>query len=95
MLENHPAVMLNPAGRTVPIRDLDGGVSRENNLFVLNPEIALDEIEFRPLGYTSAALDSYADFKALKDAGKIPANVRFQVSLPTPFATSHTLPPRY
>lgn len=87
MLEKHPAVMLNPAGRTVPIRDLEGGVSRENNLFVLNPEMTLDEIEFRPLGYTSAALDSYADFKALKEAGKIPANVRFQVSLPTPFAT--------
>lgn len=87
MLEKHPAVMLNPAGRTVPIRDLDGGISRENNLFVLNPEIALDDIEFRPLGYTSAALESYADFKALKDAGKIPADVRFQISIPTPFAT--------
>jgi len=87
MLEKHSAVMLNPAGRTVPIRDLDGGVSRENHLFVLNPEIALADIEFRPLGYTSAALESYADFKSLKDQGKIPADVRFQISLPTPFAT--------
>lgn len=87
MLEKHPAVMLNPAGRTVPIRDLEGGVSRENNLFVLNPKMALDEIEFRPLGYTAAALDSYADFKTLKGEGKIPTNVRFQVSIPTPFAT--------
>ena len=87
MLEQHPAVMLDPAGRKVPIRDLDGGVSRENHLFVLNPELALDEIKFRPLGYTSAAVDSYADFKALKASGKIPAEVRFQVSIPTPFAT--------
>ncbi|MFT7586886.1 MAG: hypothetical protein ACI9EW_003325 [Cellvibrionaceae bacterium] len=87
MLEKHPAVMLNPAGRTVPIRDLDGGVSRQNHLFVLNPEIALDEIDFRPLGYAAAAIDSYATFKSLKEAGKIPAGVRFQISLPTPFAT--------
>ena len=87
MLEAHPAVMLDPAGRTVPIRDLKGGVSRENHLFVLNPDIPLDEIDFLPLGYTTAALDSYAVFSAKQAAGVIPPETRFQVSLPTPFAT--------
>ncbi|MGB0387082.1 MAG: hypothetical protein ACPGWR_19880 [Ardenticatenaceae bacterium] len=87
MLEEHPAVMLNPEGRTVPIRDLQGGVSRENNLFVLNPEMSPEQINFRPLGYVLPALDSYQVFKAKRDQGIIPRHVRFQVSLPTPFAT--------
>ncbi len=87
MLERHPAVLLDPAGRKVPIRDLDGGVSRENHLFVLNPDMPLDEIEFRPLGYAKAAIDSFAVFEQTQAEGKIPAGVRFQVCMPTPFAT--------
>ncbi len=87
MLEQHHAVMLNPAGRTVPIRDLQGGVSRENNLFVLNPDVPVDEIVFRPLGYVQPAVDSFAVFQAKQQSGQIPPDVRFQVSLPTPFAT--------
>ncbi|MGB1250995.1 MAG: hypothetical protein ACPG8W_10305 [Candidatus Promineifilaceae bacterium] len=87
MLETHPAVMLDPDGRTVPIRDLQGGVSRQNHLFVLNPAVSAETINFLPLGYASAAIDSYATFAAKKAAGVIPADVRFQVSLPTPFAT--------
>lgn len=38
------------------------------------------------IGYASVAKESYAEFKKLKDAGTIPAHVRFQVSLPTPMA---------
>ena len=87
MLSQHPAVKINPAGRTVPIRDLEGKVSRENPLFVLNPDMPLDTIEFRPLGYSKAAIDSWHIFEQQQQAGKIPANVRFQVSIPTPFAT--------
>ncbi|MEM8860897.1 MAG: hypothetical protein AAGD96_21445, partial [Chloroflexota bacterium] len=87
MLEQHPAVMLDPAGRKVPIRDLEGGVSRENHLFVLNPAVSFNEIKFRPLGYAEAAIESYAEFHRLQHAGTIPSGVRFQVSLPTPFAT--------
>lgn len=34
--------------------------------------------------YDSNAIESYKTFKALQDAGKIPSNVKFQVSLPTP-----------
>ena len=87
MLEKHPAVMLNPAGRTVPIRDLKGGVSRQNNLFVLREDVSAETRNFLPLGYTKAAVDSYADFAKKQAAGDIPANLRFQVSIPTPFAT--------
>ncbi|MEM7332556.1 MAG: hypothetical protein AAF490_10720 [Chloroflexota bacterium] len=87
MLESHPAVMLDPNGRKVPIRDLKGGVSRENHLFVINPAIDESEINFLPLGYAQAALDSFAIFQQKEAAGVIPPNMRFQVCLPTPFAT--------
>ncbi|MBI2777056.1 MAG: hypothetical protein HYX57_07310 [Chloroflexi bacterium] len=38
------------------------------------------------LGYADAAIDSYAEFVRLRAAGTIPAGVRFQVSIPTPYA---------
>jgi hypothetical protein len=44
------------------------------------------ELEFGSLGYADAALSSYQTFARLKQAGEIPAHVRFQVSLPTPLA---------
>jgi len=40
----------------------------------------------RGLGYADAAIESYAEFRRLRDAGTIPPDVRFQVSIPTPFA---------
>ncbi len=40
----------------------------------------------RALGYADAARDSYAEFVRLRAAGVIPADVRFQVSVPTPYA---------
>ncbi|KAF2250800.1 hypothetical protein BU26DRAFT_270221 [Trematosphaeria pertusa] len=36
-------------------------------------------------GYDDAALESYAEFKKLKEEGKIPKGARFQVCLPTVF----------
>ncbi|UJP10147.1 hypothetical protein L2X99_17690 [Microbacterium sp. KUDC0406] len=39
-----------------------------------------------PLGYASAALESYEIFRRLRDQGVIAEEVRFQVSLPTPLA---------
>lgn len=43
-------------------------------------------IEFPPLGYAAAAIESYALFRRLREEGAVPAGVRFQVSLPTPLA---------
>jgi len=43
-------------------------------------------IELPALGYADAAIDSYAIFERLRDAGKIAEGIRFQVSLPTPVA---------
>lgn len=43
-------------------------------------------ISFGPLGYASAARDSWAVFQRLQNAGTIRPDQRFQVSLPTPMA---------
>jgi methionine synthase II (cobalamin-independent) len=44
------------------------------------------DIRFGELGYAREARASYQDFLAARKAGQLPAGVRFQVSLPTPFA---------
>jgi hypothetical protein len=43
-------------------------------------------VEFPPLGYASAAEESYAIFRRLRQEGVIASGTRFQVSLPTPLA---------
>ncbi|MEO6309284.1 MAG: hypothetical protein ABIO33_01190 [Leifsonia sp.] len=52
----------------------------------LDGSVAAEALEIGPLGYASAAIDSYARFVAGRDAGTIPAHVRFQVCLPSPLA---------
>ncbi|MGH2513304.1 MAG: hypothetical protein ACRDGQ_11515 [Candidatus Limnocylindrales bacterium] len=43
-------------------------------------------IPARGLGYADAAIASYAEFTKLRASGVIPEGVRFQVSIPTPYA---------
>jgi hypothetical protein len=53
------------------------------------PGLDVDEdvvIPARGLGYADAAAASYPEFVRLRETGLIPAGVRFQVSVPTPFA---------
>lgn len=52
----------------------------------VKPEFTPEQVEFGPLGFAKAAIASYPEFKALKDAGRYKADTRFQVSLPTPLA---------
>lgn len=52
----------------------------------LAPGVQAQQLRFCELGYAREAYASYADFKAAKAAGKLPEKVRFQVSLPTPYA---------
>ena len=44
------------------------------------------DIVLPSLGYADAALESYAIFTRLRAEGAVPADIRFQVSLPTPLA---------
>lgn len=54
--------------------------------FRLKPGATVDDVKFPPLGYAAVAEASYVAFKALKVAGKIGRDTKFQVCLPTPIA---------
>jgi hypothetical protein len=45
-----------------------------------------DEVHWGELGYAREARPGYEDFVAARSAGQLPQSVRFQVSLPTPWA---------
>ena len=47
--------------------------------------LAPTDIVFDTLHYRPNAVESYATFKQMKDEGKLPPGMRFQVSIPTPF----------
>lgn len=52
--------------------------------FAMDGTISAAHLTFPNLGYADAAIESYGRFTALRNAGVIPAGVRFQVSIPTP-----------
>jgi hypothetical protein len=55
------------------------GTGRER--YALKPGVGPQDVRFENLFYADIARDSYAVFKRLKDAGKIPAGTKFQVDL--------------
>lgn len=55
------------------------GTGRER--YALKPGFAAEEIGFENLFYADIAKQSYAEFKRLKEAGKIPPGTKFQVDL--------------
>lgn len=72
LLAGNPALQQLPSAGPFPV-------------FVLNPAHR-GPVAFGALGYAKAAQESYAVFRRLRDAGRIPSGLRFQVSLPTPLA---------
>ena len=54
------------------------------------PGVNPEDIHFGELGYCREARISYRDFRKARERGDIPADVRFQVSLPTPMAVIGT-----
>ncbi len=52
--------------------------------YTIKPGVSAADVRFDSLGYAAVALESYAIFAELKQAGRIAEGVRFQVSLPTP-----------
>lgn len=55
------------------------GTGRER--YTLKPGINPRDVHFAYLFYADIAKQSYAEFKRLKDAGKVPLNTKFQVDL--------------
>ena len=58
-----------------------------DNMPSLQVDPAVTELPSRSLGYADAVAQSYPLFRRLRDAGDIPAGVKFQVSVPTPYAS--------
>jgi methionine synthase II (cobalamin-independent) len=54
---------------------------------VLSVDPSVTALPPRALGYADEAEASYAIFRRLRDEGAIPPDVKFQVSIPTPYAT--------
>lgn len=52
----------------------------------LRDGVRAEDLHFGELGYSREARSSYQDFLAARRSGVLPPGVRFQVSLPTPYA---------
>lgn len=68
---------------------IPGGIARylhmTNQRYRPAPGQNLDTVDFGPLGYLTAARESYAVFAAARTEGKIAPGTRFQISVPTAF----------
>jgi len=88
MLENHPAMEVDPTVPPFPFRQWDGRVLREIPLLRFRAGVDPDEVAFET-GYAAAAEASYDILRALQAAIEIPPGLRFQVCLPTPMASAY------
>jgi len=83
-----------PLLRASPYLKIDPEAGRVKSTLV--PTLCLvdgvkpEEVRFSELGYAREARASYQDFLAARKRGELPANVRFQVCLPTPLAVTYT-----
>lgn len=88
VLAENPAIEV---ARDVPpfkFTQWDGKVVREIQRLRLKPGAKPNPDEFKT-GYADMAIASWGLFDRLQKAGVIPANVKFQVSIPTPIAPTY------
>ena len=88
MLEQHPAMELDPDEPPYALYQWDGQLLRETSYIRFRPGVDPAAVDF-PTGYAEAALESFDLYARLQDDGVVPGDARFQVSLPTPMATAY------
>jgi hypothetical protein len=88
MLLRHPAMELDTDTKPFEVRQWDGALIRTSEWLRFKAGIDPATVTFET-GYAGAARESYATFRRLRDAGEIPAGVRFQVCLPTPMSSGY------
>ncbi len=88
ILANHPAMETDKSVPKFEFKQWDGKVIREVDLLRIKDGINLDQLIF-PIGYSEHAIESFRNFERLQSQGKIPSDIKFQVSLPTPFAAGY------
>ncbi len=88
MLGNHPDMEVDTEIEPFQVVQWDGKVVRETQWMKFKDGADPSKTTFHT-GYRDAAVESYQVFARLQDEGVIGANVRFQVSMPTPMATTY------
>ena len=88
MLEAHPAMERDTDTPPFELRQWDGALIRTTDWLRFRLGVDPATVSF-DTGYATAARDSYAVFRRLRQAGSIPPGVRFQVCLPTPMASGY------
>jgi hypothetical protein len=78
LLRANPFLRADPAGERIP--------TNQSLRIALGEGVSAADVRFGELGYAREARASYLDFLAAKKAGQLPAEVRFQVCLPTALA---------
>jgi hypothetical protein len=87
LLEN-PAIELAKDVPPLKFVQWDGKVIREIPRLRLKPGAKPDPASFKT-GYADMAIESWGLFERMQKAGTIPANVKFQISIPTPIAPTY------
>jgi hypothetical protein len=88
VLAENPAIELAKDVPPFKFTQWDGKVVREIPRLRIKPGMTPDARHFKT-GYADMAIESWGKFERLQKAGPIPANVKFQVSLPTPVAPTY------
>jgi hypothetical protein len=78
----------NPSLMQVGIAKLNGRATLGAPIYRIKPGVKLEDVKLGPYGYGANAAASYAEFRKLRDAGKIPPKTRMQVTMPGPGTTS-------
>ena len=90
LLQAHPALEPDPES-SVPLRETaEDGLAvdaRKFHFLRVKPGIGGEDFEIEAQ-YAQHAVESFHTFDQLQQAGRIPPEVRFQVSLPTPYAVA-------
>ncbi|MDQ6840795.1 MAG: hypothetical protein M3025_00010 [Actinomycetota bacterium] len=82
---HHPHPQLETLQRPEPINGVEQWSPHGfEDLWCFRVKEGVDVVEYGQLFYAEAAVKSYVAFVDLRDRGRIPDGVRFQVSLPTP-----------
>lgn len=89
LLELHPSIEADPEIAEPSHVSADDGLAvdaRSFRFLRIKPGVGEADLDLSS-EYAEHALASFRKFAELQEAGKIPADVRFQVSLPTPWST--------
>jgi len=78
----------NPALQQVGIAKLNGRATVGVPIYRLKKGLEAKDLSLGPYGYAKNAITSYAEFKRLRDQGKIPTGTRLQVTMAGPGTTS-------